>query len=85
MRCNYAFQDYINTDLAINTLKIALKKEKHPKVILHSDQGVQFTSWDFVKFCKDNNITQSISKAAVLTIMLLWKDFTILSKATFIT
>ena len=38
--------DCINTDLAINTLKTALKKEKHPKVILHSDQGVQFTSCD---------------------------------------
>lgn len=26
-------------------------------MILHSDQGVQFTSWDFVNFCKDNNVT----------------------------
>lgn len=49
--------------MAINTLKTALKKEKHPKVILHSDQGVQFTSCEFVNFCKDNNITQSMSKA----------------------
>lgn len=32
-------------------------------MILHSDQGVQFTSWDFVNFCKDNNVTQSMSKA----------------------
>lgn len=55
--------DCINTDLAINTLKTALKKEKHTKVILHSDQGVQFTSCEFVNFCKDNNITQSMSKA----------------------
>lgn len=55
--------DYINTDLAINTLKTALEKENYPKVILHSDQGVQFTSWEFVNFCKDNNITQSMSKA----------------------
>ena len=31
--------DYINTDLAINTLKTALEKENYPKVILHSDQG----------------------------------------------
>ena len=31
--------DYINTDLAMNTLKAALKKENYPKVILHSDQG----------------------------------------------
>ncbi len=55
--------DYINTDLAINTLKIALKKENYPKVILYSDQGVQFTSWNFVNLCKDNNVTQSMSKA----------------------
>ena len=58
--------DYINTDLTINTLKIALKKENYPKVILHSDQGVQFTAWDFVNFCKDNNVTQSMSKAVCL-------------------
>ena len=55
--------DYINTDFAINTLKTALKKENYPKVIVHSDQGVQFTSWEFVNFCKDNNVTQSMSKA----------------------
>ena len=55
--------DYINTDLAISTLKTAIEKENYPKVILHSDQGVQFTSWEFVNFCKENNITQSMSKA----------------------
>ena len=32
-------------------------------MILHSNQGVQFTSWDFVNFCKDNNVIQSMSKA----------------------
>ena len=53
--------DYINTDLAINTLKIALKKENYPKVILHSDQGVQFTSWDFVNFCKDNKASEKVA------------------------
>lgn len=55
--------DYINTALAINTLKMALKKENYPKVILHSDQGVQFTSWEFVKFCKENNVIQSMSRS----------------------
>lgn len=42
--------NYINTDLAIETLKKALEKEHYPEVILHSDQGIQFTSWDFVNF-----------------------------------
>ena len=49
--------------MAINTLKTALKKEKHPKVILHSDQGSQFTSKAFVEFCESVNVTQSMSKA----------------------
>ena len=55
--------DYINTQLAIDTLNKALEQEHYPKVILHSDQGVQFTSWEFVNFCKENNVTQSMSKA----------------------
>lgn len=43
---------------------MALKQEHNPKgLILHSDQGVQFTSWDFVMFCKEHEITQSMSKA----------------------
>lgn len=56
--------DYINTQLAIDTLTEALNKEK-PKegIILHSDKGVPYTSWEFVKFCKDNGVIQSMSKA----------------------
>ena len=53
----------LNTQLAIDTLNQALEKEKYPSVILHSDQGVQYTSCEFVNFCKDNNVTQSMSKA----------------------
>ncbi len=56
--------DYINTDLAKETLEIALNQERHPKnLILHSDQGQQFASWEFVMFCKEQGITQSMSKA----------------------
>jgi transposase InsO family protein len=56
--------DYINTNLAIKTLTKALEKEKYPKgLILHSDQGVQFASWEFVMFCQKHGITQSMSKA----------------------
>ena len=56
--------NYINTDFAIKTLKIALKQERPGiRLILHSDQGVQFSSWEFVSFCRNNNITQSMSKA----------------------
>lgn len=55
--------DYINSQLAIDTLQKALDQEKHPHIILHSDQGSQFASREFVNFCKDQKITQSMSKA----------------------
>lgn len=55
----------ITSALAIRTLKKAL--DSQPKIqgelILHSDQGVQFTSKAFTEFCKENNVTQSMSKA----------------------
>ena len=54
----------INAKLAINCLKIALKRFNPPKgVILHSDQGVQFTSRAFVNFCSQNHVQQSMSRA----------------------
>ena len=54
----------LNSELAINTLKRAIATHKIPKgLILHSDQGCQFTSKDFVQFCRQNHIQQSMSKA----------------------
>ena len=54
----------ITTELAINTLKIALEKNpNHKDLILHSDQGSQYTSKEFTDFCARMNITQSMSKA----------------------
>ena len=53
----------IDTTLAQNTVKEALyKNPKAHDVILHSDRGGQFTSHEFVKFCKENKIKQSMSK-----------------------
>ncbi len=55
---------YINTELAKNTLEKALKSEKPQEgLILHSDQGCQFTSWEFVSYCKEKKVIQSMSKA----------------------
>lgn len=55
----------ITSDLAIRTLQKAL--DSQPKIngelILHSDQGAQFTSKKFVEFCESVHITQSMSKA----------------------
>ncbi|RKQ22405.1 MULTISPECIES: DDE-type integrase/transposase/recombinase, partial [Clostridia] len=55
----------ITSDLAIRTLQKAL--DSQPKIqgelILHSDQGSQFTSKSFIEFCKSVHVTQSMSKA----------------------
>jgi putative transposase len=53
----------ITTELAIKTIRKALKFRRGSSLILHSDQGSQFTSKMFVEFCKERKITQSMSKA----------------------
>ena len=55
----------ITSDLAIRTVQKALASQ--PKIqgelILHSDQGSQFTSKAFIEFCESVHMTQSMSKA----------------------
>lgn len=55
----------ITADLAIRTLRKAIESQPPIKgvLILHSDQGSQFTSREFVNYCKRMNVTQSMSKA----------------------
>jgi transposase InsO family protein len=55
----------ITSQLAIETIKQALSKHKPSKngLILHSDQGSQFTSKEFTEFCEHMKIEQSMSKA----------------------
>jgi transposase InsO family protein len=53
----------ITSQLAIDTLKIALKSHKPEKgLILHSDQGSQYTSREFREYCKKNHVQQSMSR-----------------------
>lgn len=56
---------HITSDLAIRTLQKALDSQPAIKgeLILHSDQGSQYTSKAFVEFCKSVHVTQSMSKA----------------------
>ena len=64
-KAHTTFENNITRDLAIRTLKKALDSQPmiQGELILHSDQGVQFTPKAFTEFCKENNITQSMSKA----------------------
>ena len=56
---------HITSDLAIRTLQKALSTQPQieGKLILHSDQGSQFTSKAFVDFCESVEVTQSMSRA----------------------
>lgn len=55
---------HITTELAIDTLRIALKRHNPDKgLMLHSDQGSQFTAKDFNSFCEKNHVQQSMSHA----------------------
>lgn len=54
----------LNTELAKETVRKALETSGEVKgLVLHSDRGSQFTSKEFVEFCKEKKITQSMSKA----------------------
>ena len=56
--------DHITAELAIETVKLAIQRHKPKKgLILHSDQGTQFTSHDFNEFCEKSHIQQSMSRA----------------------
>jgi putative transposase len=51
------------TDLVVDALLMALWKRKPKnKVMVHSDQGVQYTSSDWRSFLKDNNLEASMSR-----------------------
>ena len=52
----------INTQLAIDTVSEALRRAGGGGMILHSDRGSQFTSREFIEFCKEHAITQSMSR-----------------------
>ena len=56
---------HITADLAIRTLEKALQSQPAARgtLVLHSDQGSQYTSKAFVEFCEASRITQSMSKA----------------------
>jgi putative transposase len=51
------------TDLMLKALLSAIWRRKpRGKVIIHSDQGSQFNSDEWVRFCRDHNVERSMSR-----------------------
>ena len=59
----WSMQPHIRTELVLDAMMMA-KWRRQPKVpvIIHSDQGSQFGSDDFNRWCKENNFITSMSR-----------------------
>lgn len=58
----YKVSDSQTTQLVLDTLKIACQKRNTAGIILHSDQGCQYTSNAFQKTAKEKGIITSMSR-----------------------
>ena len=53
----------IDTDMVLNALLVALwRKQPKDKVLVHSDQGCQFTGHEWEGFLRDHNLVSSMSR-----------------------
>ena len=59
----WSMQGHIRTELVLDAMLMA-KWRRQPKqpVVIHSDQGSQFGSDDFNRWCKENNFLTSMSR-----------------------
>ena len=56
-------QSRMATDLALQALLMAVWRRKPAgKVMVHSDQGSQFTSWEWQTFLRQHNLEPSMSR-----------------------
>lgn len=62
MAITYGISNVMDTTLTMKTFDVAFDKRGKPKnLMLHSDQGVQYTSYIFRQYLKSKNVKQSFS------------------------
>ena len=49
-------------ELVLDAVMMAISKRSHNKTIMHSDQGSQYGSDDWLRFCDSNNLEPSMSR-----------------------
>ncbi|WP_322769152.1 DDE-type integrase/transposase/recombinase, partial [Frankia sp. Cr1] len=63
---HWAVADHMRTDLVLDALRMAITRRHPPKgVISHADRGSQYTSKEFVGFCKINNVRNSVGRTGI--------------------
>lgn len=59
----WSMQSRQTTDLVLHALLTAVRRRKPKRrVLIHSDQGTQFTSMDWAAFIRVHNLEQSMSR-----------------------
>jgi putative transposase len=62
----WAVADHMRTELVTDALTMALThRQPLGAVVFHSDRGTQYTSGDFDKFCRANNVTRSLGRTGI--------------------
>jgi transposase InsO family protein len=62
----WAVAEHMKTDLVIAALRMAIMHRRPPEgIIFHADRGSQYTSHDFVEFCKKNKIRNSVGRTGI--------------------
>lgn len=64
---SYAISDNLKLDFVLLTVEQLIRNHRislDEETIIHSDQGVHYTSYKFIEIVKDNNIRQSMSRRA---------------------
>ena len=64
---SYAISDNLKLDFALLTVEQLIRNHRislDEETIIHSDQGVHYTSYKFIEIVKDSNLRQSMSRRA---------------------
>ena len=64
---SYAISDNLKLDFVLLTVEQLIRNHRislDEETIIHSDQGVHYTSYKFIEIVKDSNLRQSISRRA---------------------
>lgn len=62
----WAVADHMRTGLVVDALRMALDNRRPAAgVVFHADRGSQYTSAEFVGFCRDNGVRNSVGRTGI--------------------